>query len=109
MRSVSTFLSHETQHSASSQKSHGSVFSSTGWSVASGPDSPRKSPRKALRAKLGHSTSHTSSSLYMPHQYESKRTISSLDSSFSTTGWTVQSGPQNEESDNVVNFELVEE
>ena len=110
MRSVSTYLSHETQHSTGSQKSHGSVFSSTGWSVASGPDSPRKSPRRAMRPKLGHSTHTTGSSLYMPQQYESKRTVSSLDSSFSTTGWSIPGGPQNEEEpDDVVNFLLVEE
>lgn len=95
-RSVSTLMSH-------GSGSGGSVFSSTGWSVASNPESPRKSPRKALRPKLSQSA-HLGSSLYMPHQYESRRTISSNDSSFSTTGWSVA-----HDCDSVANSTLVEE
>ena len=110
-RSIATFYSHESVHSAGSHisTSNGSIFSSTGWSVASNnnnnsnsinPESPRRYWSQSM-----HTNGNVASSLYMPtsHRYDSKRT---LDSSFSTTGWSLYNDG---DGSSVANSALLEE
>jgi hypothetical protein len=85
MRSIgsTSVQTHDTHRSGSSHRSNGSAFSSTGWSVVGGIDSPRKSPRRTARKKIAglkSSTCHNiGRSLYMP-TYESNRSLDSIKS-----------------------------
>lgn len=86
VRSAETIRSAGTQHSTRSngtQQSAGSTFSSTGWSVATTPESPRKKPSNKLN--LQHVTAHggaggIGSRLYTIGRGDSTKSLDSLDS-----------------------------